>query len=435
MLNIEDAGRFDIADELSLTTKIKVLGIGGGGGNAVARMMQSGLTGVEFYALNTDRQALANSPVPNKIVIGAKVTNGLGAGSNPEVGRQAALEDTEKIIEVLEGADMVFITAGLGGGTGTGAAPIVASLAKELNALTVAVVTKPFQFEGTRRKKIADRGLSELASTVDTVISIPNQRLLDTTGDDTSFVDAFRQADDVLLQAVQGISDIIMTPGLINRDFADIRAIMAGMGHAILSTATASGPKAVVEAARQAITCPLLDDGGVSGARGLLINITGPKTLRMRDINEACTMVSDATGNDEVHVSFGVVVSEGGSDEVKVTVIATGFDRDVAQADPVVVSRVKPAPVSTAPKTVPATFVAPQVIPVVAEPVVEQEPEIEPLAAAVAAGAETESAVESVPYRDSEVAPQPVTQPSNRREPVENDLDIPAFMRRERRLF
>ncbi len=434
MLNIDDAGRFDIADEAALSTKIKVLGIGGGGGNAVARMMQSGLTGVEFYALNTDRQALANSPVPNKIVIGAKVTNGLGAGSNPEVGRQAALEDTEKIIEVLEGADMVFITAGLGGGTGTGAAPIVASLAKELNALTVAVVTKPFQFEGTRRKKIADRGLSELASTVDTVISIPNQRLLDTTADDTSFVDAFHQADDVLLQAVQGISDIIMTPGLINRDFADIRAIMAGMGHAILSTATASGPKAVVEAARHAITCPLLDDGGVSGARGLLINITGPKTLRMRDINEACTLVSDATGNEEVHLSFGVVLSEGGSDEVKVTVIATGFDREVAPAEPVVVSRAKAAPASTAPKTAPTTVVAPQV-PVVVEPVMEVPTEGAPVAVAAAAGAETEPPPESVSYRDSEVAPQPVTQSTGRREPAENDLDIPAFMRRERRLF
>jgi cell division protein FtsZ len=319
---------------------------------------------------------------------------------------------------------MVFITAGLGGGTGTGAAPIVASLAKELNALTVAVVTKPFQFEGTRRRKIAERGLAELASTVDTVISIPNERLLDITGEDTSFVDAFRQADDVLLQAVQGISDIIVTPGLINRDFADIRAVMAGMGHAILSTAEATGPRAVVDAARQAITCPLLDDGGVSGARGLLINITGPISLRMKDINEACKMVAEATGNDEVHLSFGVVVSDSPKDDVKVTVIATGFDRELAPAEPVVVPRARAAAA--------ATTAEPPLPTRLAEFVAAPEPSVESRATPpVEMAAADEAQQSSVPAR---AVPEPRPGPAGECSDAENDLDIPAFMRRERRL-
>ena len=224
-----DALKFAIQDEALLGTRIKVIGVGGGGSNAVTRMVNEGMSGVEFYALNTDNHALHACPAPNKLAIGPKITNGLGAGSDPSVGRQAALEDTERIIEILEGSDMVFVTAGLGGGTGTGAAPVVASLAKELSALTVAVVTKPFSFEGPRRMKQAERGLAELAATVDTVITIPNDRLLELAGPETSFYDAFRMADDVLRQAVQGIADIITTPGLINRDFSDIRAIMLGM--------------------------------------------------------------------------------------------------------------------------------------------------------------------------------------------------------------
>src|ERR1700688_2182168 len=272
-----DALKFAIQEEALLGTKIKVIGVGGGGSNAVARMMDEGLTGVEFHILNTDVQALNASSVPNKLAIGSKVTHGLGAGSDASVGRQAALEDTEKIIEILEGADMVFITAGLGGGTGTGAAPVVASLSKELNALTVAVVTKPFGFEGPRRMKAAERGLAEIGATVDTVISVGNDRLLELVPKGTSFFEAFQVADDILRQAVQGISDIITTPGLINRDFADIRTIMSGMGYAMMGTATAEGENAAVIAAQKAITCPLLDAGGVRGARGILINITGSK--------------------------------------------------------------------------------------------------------------------------------------------------------------
>src|SRR5437667_2749853 len=323
-----DALKFVIQEEPSPRTRIRVFGVGGGGSNAVARMLNEGLAGVEFCVLNTDSQALAASPVPNKLAIGTKITNGLGAGSDPAVGRQAALEDTEKIIDLLEGSDMVFVTAGLGGGTGTGAAPVVASLAKELGALTVAVVTKPFAFEGPKRRKQAENGLAELASVVDTVITIPNDQLLDLVPKGTSFFEAFRIADDVLRQAVQGISDIITTPGLINRDFSDIRSIMIGMGYAMMGTASARGEKASIEAARQAISCPLMEEGGVKGARGVLINITGSSRLSLHDVNEACSLIRAATSNEDAQINFGVVLNESMKDEVKITVIATGFQRD-----------------------------------------------------------------------------------------------------------
>src|ERR1700730_869980 len=324
-----DATKFVIQDEdVLIGTRIKVVGVGGGGSNAVARMMNEGLTGVEFHILNTDVQALNASSVPNKLAIGSKVTNGLGAGSDPTLGRQAALEDTEKIIEVLEGADMVFVTAGLGGGTGTGAAPVVASLAKELNALTVAVVTKPFAFEGPRRMKLADRGLSEIGGTVDTVITVPNDRLLELVPRGTSFFEAFRVADDILRQAVQGISDIITNPGLINRDFSALLSIMLGMGYAMMGTASASGENASIEAARQAISSPLMEEGGVKGARGVLINITGSSKLSLHDVNEACSLIRSATANEEAQINFGVVLNEAMKDAVKITVIATGFQRD-----------------------------------------------------------------------------------------------------------
>src|SRR5712671_5279398 len=323
-----NALKFAIQDEALHGTKIKVIGVGGGGSNAVARMMNEGLTGVEFHILNTDLQALEASPVPNKLAIGRKVTNGLGAGSDPAIGRLAALEDTERIIEILEGADMVFVTAGLGGGSGTGAAPVVAALAKELNALTVAVVTKPFSFEGPRRMKQAERGLADLAATVDTVISIPNDKILEIVPRGTSFYESFRVADDVLRQAVQGISDIITTPGVINRDFSDIRAIMLGMGYAMMGTATASGENASIEAARQAISSPLMEEGGVKGARGVLINITGSSRLSLHDVNEACSLIRAATSNEDAQINFGVVLNEALKDEVKITVIATGFQRD-----------------------------------------------------------------------------------------------------------
>ena len=320
--------KFMMQDEMILGTKIKVIGVGGGGANAVTRMMAEGVSGVEFYELNTDVQALNASPVPNKIQIGSKLTNGLGAGSDPEVGRQAALEDTERIIEVLNGADMVFVTAGLGGGTGTGAAPVVANLAKEMNALTVAVVTKPFGFEGPRRMKVANKGLEDLARTVDTVVTIPNDRLLDLVPKGTSFFEAFRVADDVLRQAVQGIADIITTPGIINRDFSDIRSIMLGMGHAMMGTASAKGQNACVEAARAAISSPLMEEGGVRGARGVLINITASSHLSIHDVNEACSLIRQATANEDVQMPFGVVLNEAMGDEVKMTVIATGFERE-----------------------------------------------------------------------------------------------------------
>lgn len=320
--------KFLIEEEVQLGTRIKVIGVGGGGSNAVARMLHEGLAGIDFYILNTDKQALNASPVANKLTIGKKLTSGLGAGADPSVGRQAALEDTEQIIEILEGADMVFVTAGLGGGTGTGAAPVVASLAKELNALTVAVVTKPFAFEGPRRMKQAERGMAELAGSCDTVISIPNEKLLGLAPKGTSFVDSFRMADDVLYQAVQGIADIITTPGLINRDFSDIRTNMLGMGYAMMGTAIASGEKAPLEAAQRAINSPLMEEGGVLGARGVLINITASSQLGIHDVNEACNLIRKATQNDDVQINFGLVLNEKMEDRVKITVIATGFQRE-----------------------------------------------------------------------------------------------------------
>jgi cell division protein FtsZ len=305
--------------------RIKVIGVGGGGSNAVARMIAEGLEGVEFHIMNTDLQALMASTAPHKLQLGAKVTNGLGAGSDPEIGRRAALEDTDKIVEILEGTDMVFVTAGLGGGTGTGAAPVVASLAKELGALTVAVVTKPFGFEGRKRMKQADAGLAELASTVDTVIAIPNDRLLTLAPRGASFFESFRMADDLLRQAVQGISDIIVTPGLINRDFSDIKATMSGMGYAMMGTATASGENAAVDAARQAINSPLLEDSRIRGSRGILINITGSARLGLHEVNEACSIIREAADCDDVNINFGVILNESLGDAVKITVIATGF--------------------------------------------------------------------------------------------------------------
>jgi cell division protein FtsZ len=322
--------KYELEEEPRLGTRIKVIGVGGGGCNAVARMVAEGLEGVEFYAMNTDIQALNACHVPNKLQLGAKMTKGLGAGSNPEIGRQAALENTDRIVELLQGADMVFVTAGLGGGTGTGAAPVVAALAKELDALTVAVVTKPFGFEGARRMKLAEEGLGRLAGTVDTVIAIPNDRLLNLVPRGTSFFESFKIADDLLRQAVQGISDIITTPGLINRDFSDIRATMVGMGYAMMGTAIGRGEKAAVEAARQAISSPLLEDSRIAGSRGILINITGSSRLGLHEVNEACSIIREAAECEDVQINFGVIVNEALADAVKITVIATGFQPENA---------------------------------------------------------------------------------------------------------
>jgi len=305
---------------------IKVIGVGGGGSNAVNRMIAAEVQGVEFIVVNTDLQALKMSNAPVKIQIGQKLTSGLGAGANPEVGRKAALEDTEKIIETLEGADMVFVTAGLGGGTGTGAAPILASLAAELGALTVAVVTKPFGFEGKKRRMQAEQGLAELKECVDTVITIPNERLLQTVQRGTSLQDSFRIADDILRQGVQGISDIIQIPGIVNVDFADVKAIMQGMGMALMGTGTSRGENRAVEAAQKAISSPLLEEASIQGARGVLMNITGSSRLGMHEVDEAAKIIQRAA-DEEANIIFGTVLDEDMADEVKITVIATGFDK------------------------------------------------------------------------------------------------------------
>ncbi|HEU5020927.1 MAG TPA: cell division protein FtsZ [Bryobacteraceae bacterium] len=317
--------KFEIQEETRRGARIKVIGVGGGGSNAVGRMFEAGLEGVEFYVMNTDSQALENSSVPNKIQIGAKITHGLGAGSDPELGRRAALEDTERILGILEGADLVFVTAGLGGGTGAGAAPVVASLAKSLDALTIAIVTKPFGFEGAKRMRQAESSVNDLAESVDILTTIPNDRLLSLAPRGTGMKQAFRLADEVLRQAVEGISEIILTPGLINLDFSDIRAAILGMGHALIGNASASGEDGAIEAARKAINSPLLEDTKIRGARQVLLNITASREIGLHEMNEACSLIREACGSDDTHVSFGVIEKPGLSDEVRVTVIATGF--------------------------------------------------------------------------------------------------------------
>ncbi len=306
--------------------KIKVIGVGGGGGNAVNRMIESGIPGVEFIAVNTDRQALDNNRAHLKIQIGGKLTRGLGSGGNPEIGRQAAEEDTERLAEILEGADMVFLTAGLGGGTGTGATPVIASLASEMGILVIAIVTMPFSFEGKIRARQAETGLQELKSVVDTVIAIPNQRLIDTVNLDTTIPEAFRMADDVLRQACQGISDLITRPGLINLDFADVKSIMKGMGMAFMGTGISSGENRAVEAAQKAISSPLLIDTSIEGARGLLINITGGLDMTLHEVTKASQLIT-SLADPEANIIFGTVIDEQMKDAIKVTVIATGFDR------------------------------------------------------------------------------------------------------------
>jgi cell division protein FtsZ len=315
--------RIQFHDEEQRGARIKVIGVGGGGGNAVNRMIQAGLEGVEFIAANTDVQALKLSLAPIKLQLGVRLTAGLGAGANPDVGRRAALEDSEKIIEALEGADMVFVTAGLGGGTGTGAAPVIASLASEMGILTVAVITRPFAFEGKRRLQQAERGLKELIESVDTMIVIPNEKLL-AVAKDAGFFESFRIADDVLRQGVQGISDIITIPGIINRDFADVKTTMAGMGHAVMGTAIRSGDNRAKEAAQAAMASPLLDAGAIDGARGILINITGSSNLKLSEVNEASSLIQ-SSAHEDANIIFGAVLDERMGEEVKITVIATGF--------------------------------------------------------------------------------------------------------------
>ena len=315
--------RIQFHDEVPHGARIKVIGVGGGGGNAINRMIEAKVEGVEFITANTDVQALKLSQAPVKLQLGVRLTAGLGAGANPDVGRRAALEDSDKIIEALEGADMVFVTAGLGGGTGTGAAPVIASLASEMGILTVAVVTRPFAFEGKRRLQQAERGMAELLESVDTMIVIPNEKLL-AVAKDAGFFESFRIADDVLRQGVQGISDIITIPGIINRDFADVKTTMAGMGHAVMGTAIRSGQNRAVEAAQAAMASPLLEEGAIDGARGILINITGSSTLKLSEVNAASSLIQ-TSAHEDANIIFGAVLDEKMGDDVKITVIATGF--------------------------------------------------------------------------------------------------------------
>lgn len=321
---------FDL--DLEHFANIKVIGVGGGGNNAVNRMIDAGLKGVEFISVNTDAQALFLSRAPHKIQIGAKLTKGLGAGANPDIGEKAAEESRDELIEALKGADMVFVTAGMGGGTGTGAAPIVAEVAKQLGALTVGVVTKPFTFEGKRRHTQADRGIGNLKSRVDTLITIPNDRLLQVIDKNTSIVDAFRIADDVLRQGVQGISDLIAVPGLINLDFADVKTIMFETGSALMGIGTSGGENRASEAARLAISSPLLETS-IEGAKGVLLNITGGENLGLFEVNEAAEIISQAA-DPEANIIFGAVIDPNLGEEVRVTVIATGFDAPVVKQDP-----------------------------------------------------------------------------------------------------
>jgi cell division protein FtsZ len=403
----KDSGiRISFNEEPRNDAKIKVIGVGGGGGNAVNRMIETGLEGIEFVVANTDLQALRMSRAPVKIQLGVKLTSGLGAGANPEVGRKAALEDSEKIIEALEGADMVFVTAGLGGGTGTGAAPIIASLAAEMGALTVAVVTKPFNFEGKRRMQQCERGLSDLIDAVDTTIVIPNEKLL-AVAQDAGFFESFRVADDILRQAVQGISDIITIPGIINRDFADVKTIMQGMGYAVMGTATASGARRATEAAQKAIASPLLEAGAIDGARGILINVTGSSSLKLAEVNEASTIIQNAA-DDDANIIFGAVLDEKMKDGVKITVIATGFkDADVLRRRQ---EATRTPLISQRPKR-DSFFDDPEI-----EPTPEPVPDM-----VMQSPAEAVQVVEPAPTQQ-QVAVAPSFQP--------DDLDVPAFMRK-----
>ncbi|HEX4956141.1 MAG TPA: cell division protein FtsZ [Thermoanaerobaculia bacterium] len=322
-----------LSEPVHVPAKIRVIGVGGGGGNAVNRMIDAQLGGIEFIAANTDLQALQKCRAPYKLQIGDQLTKGLGAGADPETGRKAALEDTEKILELLDGADMVFLTAGLGGGTGSGAVPIIASLASEIGALTVAVVTKPFSFEGRRRMMIAEQATEELRGAVDTLITIPNERLLSFVERGTPLSEAFRIADDVLRQAVQGISDLITIPGEVNVDFADVRTIMTGMGMALMGTGVAKGENRALEAAQRAISSPLLEETSIQGAKGVLLNISGGRDMTLHEVAEAARIISEAVDPD-ANIISGMVIDEALEEAMKVTVIATGFDPTSASLRP-----------------------------------------------------------------------------------------------------
>jgi cell division protein FtsZ len=393
--------KYEMEDDGEAPARIKVIGVGGGGSNAVAHMMASGIEGVEFHVLNTDAQALRASPVPNKLAIGCKITRGRGAGADPDIGKQAALEDTERILEILEGADMVFVTAGMGSGTGTGAAPVVAAMAKEMNALTLAVVTMPFAFEGERRIRQAEEGLAKLAESADTAIAVPNERLLALAPRGTSILEAFRLGHDFLRRTVQDLVEIVTMPGFINRDFSDVRTTLVGMGYAVLGTATARGDNAVIEAARQAISCPLIDQSGIRGASNVLLNVTGSARLGLHEVNDACQMIRNAAGGQDVQVNFGLAFNEAMADSVKVTLIASGFGaREQACED-------------TAEETAAQTVW-----------LSEAEPDSAPAAVAPAPAPEPAMAAAKPPN-----GTPPIPQPQD-----PNDLDTPAYLRQRRLL-
>ena len=394
--------RAGISDETPDSARVKVIGVGGGGGNAVNRMVATGVQGVEFIAANTDLQALRFSKANIKLHLGMKLTSGLGAGANPDVGREAALEDSEKIIETLEGADMVFITTGLGGGTGTGAAPVIAALASEMGILTVAVVTRPFAFEGKRRMAQAERGLQELLDAVDTVIVIPNEKLL-AIANDAGFFESFAIADDVLRQAVQGISDIITIPGVINRDFADVKTTMAGMGYAAMGTASRSGESRAKDAALAAMASPLLEAGAIDGAQGILINITGSSSLRLSEVNEASSIIQSAA-HEDASIIFGAVLDEQLGDSVKITLIATGFRGDRAnKAERRARMLSHNPPSSTAVEAAPVAVEEPRVEPQAQAPVAE------PSAKAVTAPSEPELR-STPPGEPLQAIPEPINE-------------------------
>jgi cell division protein FtsZ len=406
-------------DEPQNRAKIKVIGVGGGGGNAINTMIESRLDGVDFIAANTDVQALESNQAPMKIGLGGALTKGLGAGANPEIGRNAALEDITKLTETLSQADMVFVTAGMGGGTGTGAAPIIAQVARECGALTVGVVTKPFSFEGRKRRRQAEEGIATLQQCVDTLITIPNDRLLSVAGQKTTMLDAFRKADDVLLNAVQGISDLITIPGLINVDFADVRTIMSHMGRALMGTGRAVGERRALEAAQQAISSPLLEDVSITGATGILINITGGPDLTLFEVNEASTLIQEAA-HEDANIIFGSVIDANLVDEVRITVIATGFDGSavVALPDPhaLPVERKRATQIAM-PYAAPRTTIEPK-------PSLMPRPDQTPVSAPVRA--------DERPARPTQ-APLPVQPTRLPNAPLssveESELDIPAFLR------
>ena len=374
----------EVKPKIETIARIKVVGVGGSGHNAIHRMITAGLSGVEFVAVNTDAQALNHSKADKKVQIGKQATRGLGAGMNPDVGRTAAEENREELLEVLAGSDMVFVTCGLGGGTGTGAAPVVAELAKEEGILTVAVVTKPFAFEGAKRRELAEKGLEELKNVVDTIIVIPNDRILQIIDKKTSLLDAFRTVDDVLRQGVQGIADLVTTPGLINVDFADVKSVMSDSGSALMGIGRGTGENRAIEAAKQAIDSPLLEVS-IDGAKGVLFNITGGKDLGMYEVDEAAKIITKSVDSD-AKIIFGSVIDESMSDEIRITVIATGFDE---------VGRKKTAMSQTRPVSNPLTFIEPEM------------PEPKPFAAKTLDGVREED------------------------EEANDEIDIPAFIRKK----